>query len=584
MDAASKEEPQTRKRRSRTSNSPDNSGDDGKKRGRPRVEKQDESAADRRRTQIRMAQRAYRQRKESTLEELRKRVSELTNMIELMNKAFIDCRDKLASSGMPANQIQDMRETSMQFEALLKCARNPGEECDPEITQIIQQSSGSNDGDQNKTMQPKNVPSWMDEAAVQAVSRPRGSTAQVGMGYEMYNDQGTDEMDIDYLGDFGQSQAIGPAKPSSLSSFDAFRMDMPTSMNIPASLTSPMTYSFQETTFGRRLHRACLEQGYQLLLDPDRRPHTFERVFKLSLMSRDRAKLTTAMKALLDRGPHENLHTNVPLIHVGGAGTHYPRRDPFGNMQPKKESWNLGVVGPQTLALLENAARDNLTTDMTVDIAGFEGEWFDPYDVEGYLHEKGIFIDPSSSFAEAEVFVWPTAGSTTSTTFSSATSPKTPDARSARDSGPPRPFDQDQLEFLSRYDALPDEVNEFTTMNLTDIGFSDASTGSWMNFLQPGQGTKNHSASVVDPSLTAMNTWEGSHSSEFLQDSSTSRMSMFNKPVNGQAQSQEKKVIIIDVSKFVKVLTVSGVCIGRGPGFKRRDVDRALALSSFDAF
>jgi hypothetical protein len=56
------------RKRARTSNASSDGDDDGKKRGRPRVEKQDESAADRRRTQIRMAQRAYRQRKESTLE------------------------------------------------------------------------------------------------------------------------------------------------------------------------------------------------------------------------------------------------------------------------------------------------------------------------------------------------------------------------------------------------------------------------------------------------------------------------------------------------------------------------------------
>lgn len=501
-----------------------------------------------------MAQRAYRQRKESTLEELRKRVSELTNMIELMNKAFVDCRDKLAASGMPANQIQDMRETSMHFEALMKCVRNPGEECDPEVTQIIQRNSASNGSDQNKSLTPKNVPSWMDEAALQSISKHRGSAVEVGMGYTVFPNQTGDEMGLDYLGDFGQSQALGSGKSTSPNSFDAFRVDMPNSFTIPASISAPTTYSFQETTFGRRLHRACLEQGYQLLLDPDRRPHTYERVFKLSLMSRDRSKLTTAMKALLDRGPHENLHTNIPLIHVGGAGTHYPRRDPFGNLQPKKESWNLGVVGPQTLALLENAARDNLTTDMTVDISGFEGEWFDPYDVEGYLNEKGIYIDPSSSFAEAEVYVWPAAPSTAST-FSSATSPKTPDAaRAGRDSGiPPRPFDNEQFEFLSRFDAMPDEVNEFTTMNLTDIGFSDTSTGSWMNFLQPGQGTKHHQvAPAIDLSLTDLNMWEGSHSNEFLQHSSTARLSMFNKPVNAGARSQEKKVIIVDVSKFVK--------------------------------
>lgn len=502
-----------------------------------------------------MAQRAYRQRKESTLEELRKRVSELTNMIELMNKAFVDCRDKLAASGMPANQIQDMRETSTHFEALMKCVRNPEEQFDPEVTEVIQRTSVSNGSDQNKSLTPKNVPSWMDQAALQSIPKHRGSAVEIGMGYSLMANQTGDEMNIDYLGDFVQSQPLGPAKPPSPGSFNAFRVDMPNSFNIPASISAPTTYSFQETTFGRRLHRACLEQGYQLLLDPDRRPHTYERVFKLSLMSRDRAKLTTAMKTLLDRGPHENLHTNIPLIHVGGAGTHYPRRDTFGNLQPKKESWNLGVVGPQTLALLENAARDNLTTDMTVDITGFEGEWFDPYDVEGYLNEKGIFIDPSSSFAEAEVYVWPTAPSTAST-FSSATSPKTPDAaRAGRDVGPPRPFDNEQLEFLSRYDAMPDEVNEFTTMNFTDIGFSDASTGSWMNFLQPGQGTKHHQVSVVDPSLTDLNnlnTWEGSHSNEFLQDSSAARLNMFNKPVNADARSQEKKVILIDVAKFIK--------------------------------
>ena len=80
--------PPMKKRKTRASNSSDD-GDGGKKRGRPRVEKQDESAIDRRRTQIRLAQRAYRQRKESTLEDLRQRVAELTNTIELMVSRYL---------------------------------------------------------------------------------------------------------------------------------------------------------------------------------------------------------------------------------------------------------------------------------------------------------------------------------------------------------------------------------------------------------------------------------------------------------------------------------------------------------------
>ena len=114
-----------KRKRQRPSKSPD--GED-KRRGRPRVEKQDESAADRRRTQIRMAQRAYRQRKESTLEELRKRVSDLGNTIELMNKAFLDCRESLYASSLSQDQMLDLHQVTLQFETFVKDARNPIEE------------------------------------------------------------------------------------------------------------------------------------------------------------------------------------------------------------------------------------------------------------------------------------------------------------------------------------------------------------------------------------------------------------------------------------------------------------------------
>jgi hypothetical protein len=72
-----------------------------------------------------MAQRAYRQRKESTLDELRKRVSELSNTVEVMNKIFMDCRDRLYASNVGQNLMMDLSNVSMQFEELVKDARNP---------------------------------------------------------------------------------------------------------------------------------------------------------------------------------------------------------------------------------------------------------------------------------------------------------------------------------------------------------------------------------------------------------------------------------------------------------------------------
>jgi hypothetical protein len=45
-----------------------------------------------------------------------------------------------------------------------------------------------------------------------------------------------------------------------------------------------------------------------------------------------------------------------------------------------------------------------MSHDLEIDLTGFEGEWLDPEDVEGYLEqEKGCHIDPKDSFAEVLV-------------------------------------------------------------------------------------------------------------------------------------------------------------------------------------
>lgn len=138
---------------------------------------------------------------------------------------------------------------------------------------------------------------------------------------------------------------------------------------------------------------------------------------------------------------------------------------------------------------------------------------------------------------------------------------------------------------------------------LGNVGFSDADTGSWMNFFdsssssdqfqqngnvngQTAPGTRNAGAAFLTDLYGAGNGYE-------------QPAAALPSPPSG------KKVVIIDVAKFVKgklkeetqkdsyqaltflsftVLTITGVCLGRTPGFKRQDVDRALAVSSFEAF
>lgn len=268
-----------------------------------------------------------------------------------------------------------------------------------------------------------------------------------------------------------------------------------------------------------------------------------ERIFKLSLMGRDRNKLTATLKKVLSRGPHEELDVwEAPLIHVGGAGTHYPRRDAFGNMKPRKSAYNLGIIGPQTLALLEDASRDNISTDMTVEIAGFEGEWFDPYDVEGYLEEKGIFIDPSSSFAEAELVEWSPAPSNPSTPSAIAISqPSTLTTGSSARSSTLTPF---QVRRLQNSNADLGQWNDYTNMELGAVGFSDARMGSWMNFLQPGEGVKT---SNTMPATSDSTNWESFMADALMSDINDPSFALSSAP----SPPPRRKNVIIDVSRFV---------------------------------
>ena len=373
----------------------------------------------------------------------------------------------------------------------------------------------------------------MDQSVVAPSFNPkiRGSM-DVGMGYTIVLPENEERAPPLTFGGLQTEPLVDVQPQSHVDSFDMFHAEQSLdNISVPGSLSPPMTYSFQETSIARRIHRACAEAAYQLILDPRRRPAEYERIFRLSLLGRNREKIAASLKNILDRGPHEDLDFwGAPLIHIGGAGTHYPRQDQYGNLVPRKSTQNIGIIGPQTLALLENAPRDQISTEMTVQLAGFEGEWFDPYDVQGYLEEKGIFIDPTSSFAEAEIIEWPqnSAGGSTPTSVP----PGTPPA-AIPSPGRSTPLTGTQIEkMINEADADLGQWNEFSNMQLTAVGYSDAASGSWMNFMQPGEGINPVPQEMQAPA------WE--MNTTFMSNKS----SMSPKP--------RRKSVIIDVTKFVK--------------------------------
>jgi hypothetical protein len=180
----------------------------------------------------------------------------------------------------------------------------------------------------------------------------------------------------------------------------------PAAMALLRSLEGPHTYSQYENTFARRLHRASCEYAYRLACDPTRVPALFDNVFKLTLKaagSVERVKFS--LQSTLNRSSREPLSNwGVTYIHVGGAGTHYPRPLEEGGMNYQSpSSWAVTSVGPHKIG--GSTIEEVITAEMLLrGTPQMEGEWFDAYDVQGYLAEKyGLHLEPGSTFAEVDL-------------------------------------------------------------------------------------------------------------------------------------------------------------------------------------
>lgn len=184
--------------------------------------------------------------------------------------------------------------------------------------------------------------------------------------------------------------SLSPPPPSFLFPQEHF----PSSINLMNMHTEPIplhTYSFHEPTFERRLARAALESGYQLLHNAKVQPSLLNYVFKLSLPWLSIEELKEKFSILLSRGVDEELDWNdAPFIHLGNAGLHYPRHDPYGNTIQRSHTYSARQIGPlhRKQLRLEGLTVEGIMSHKDMDLDSFSGDWFDAHDVEGYLRDK----------------------------------------------------------------------------------------------------------------------------------------------------------------------------------------------------
>ncbi|KAB8231145.1 bZIP transcription factor [Aspergillus alliaceus] len=345
--------------------------------GRPRLDAGSGEAilSEDRRDQIRRAQRTYRLKKEASYESAKERVAELENTLNEVASAIEDYKAAFPSelrTSHPAllRHLDCMRNLLiLNPEALAEFSArkgSPPSADSEEIPSPLQQDVVTSDHSSkiNCDCLEDYIKTKCPDALVERVKkRPR----HVSFSDEVESKSNRCSVRIQ---DIAQSQ----------------RRD------------THYTYSFREEDFCRRLHRYCLEYAFRLFSDPRSQPLEVYRVFRLVPCIKNRAQMYPIFRRLVSGGAKDSLEiSSLPFYTVGGAGTHYPKKNDLGNpIYPSNMRVPKRVLGLFQTSGATTDAGQALNHQKYLELCGYGGEWFDCRDVEGYLREKGVNLYGSS--------------------------------------------------------------------------------------------------------------------------------------------------------------------------------------------
>ncbi|PWY74334.1 hypothetical protein BO70DRAFT_104653 [Aspergillus heteromorphus CBS 117.55] len=300
----------------------------------------------RRRRQIRLAQRAYRSRKEANVSLLKSRISELENVVEKMSTAVLSFSEELVQSDMLASNAvmaQHLRDT---VQTCLSLAREASKDSDHESP---------------------------------IVSPPQTEEASPSMTHEQHS-QTSPLVDLESL----------PSSFDSNSYLNIGGLHARQHSSSPRFFESPETSEMDLLVFIDKLHMSCVYQGCLALTDESISLERLQKHFCLTLQIMDRKRLASYFQLALNQKETRKRFEKwggIPFFSLGGAGTHYPRALPNGQQSRP----GLQPVSAQSLSHLPQDIQQQL-----------QGEWFDMGDLEGHIRERGIrfFSYPPENLAQ----------------------------------------------------------------------------------------------------------------------------------------------------------------------------------------
>ncbi|KAL3471061.1 hypothetical protein BJX99DRAFT_238249 [Aspergillus californicus] len=358
-----------------------------------------------RRLQLRQAQRAYRYRKETIISSLQGRLEYLQTQIQNLHRTFQAYNYQIESSGVlsfePAleGKLQQLRTQILAISA----AANPSNEGSSTIqvneiastmTQARQQQTRleeSEDDFESTTSRPVNGGLHLASPISSSHSGDQENNLRGKTSAQSYASLPTSTLPI-----VNRSEPV----PCAIDDGALFNI------LCRSHLLSSSIASFRETSFERRLHRACLKNGYNLLVDPTSDPDNVSRVFRLPLTLSTRDSIVQQMKGILEGGLDEAPELwDMPFFVLGGAGTHYPRRDRTGKPILPPNALPMSKLVDAFVYQRTEPQSFQSGHDLLADF-GLNGEWLDSHDVEGYLEEKGIFLGADTAFCSVPAHVF----------------------------------------------------------------------------------------------------------------------------------------------------------------------------------
>ncbi|OJJ78042.1 hypothetical protein ASPBRDRAFT_191303 [Aspergillus brasiliensis CBS 101740] len=310
-----------------------------------------------RKTQVRLAQRAYRSRKEATLSTLKGRVDQLETIVEKINKTFLGFTDDLMELGVLTNRpdlAQHLYHTIQQTLTLTHRAISVADD------EAINVDTADTDAYVSEAGADAEVPgNTAGNSENSVITTPDAADSQFPRSIllshpmaQMFDDWASLEPTDHPMTQIGTDVVPNPA--TTLLADTLF-----------LNVSKPDT-----TGFAQRLYRACIEQGYQCLKDPSSKPEDLSYTFRLSLKVLPARNLITYFEDFLKLGHHPPAwRWNVPFLSIGGAGTHFNH---------EQRSYVVGETS--SIVRIETEQID----------ADLRGDWFDCYDVEGYLGENMV--------------------------------------------------------------------------------------------------------------------------------------------------------------------------------------------------